>query len=221
MVAVQNDIDFLHNITQQQDIYIDDIRDVGILGNYNFFHGLNSTVVIVVIGLLVGIIYVARRRPELFHRCCPFLFLSHRNSYSPTTHITSSRMAEEVGEEVPAPIAQEPEPSSGALQPMVVSEPMPSTSGRIDDTQYVRSPVPESPPGSPYYKRLRSPTTPPRKPSRVQVMFPSQPTPVRFVGEQEAINEPTDRETEDSAGYLLPSQRLRLREGDIQQTSSF
>ena len=221
MVAVQNDIDFLHNITQQQDIYIDDIRDVGILGNYNFFHGLNSTVVIVVIGLLVGIIYVARRRPELFHRCCPFLFLSHRNSYSPTTHITSSRMAEEVGEEVPAPIAQEPEPSSGALQPMVVSKPMPSTSGRIDATQYARSPVSESPPGSPYYKRLRSPTTPPRKPSRVQVMFPSQPTLVRFVGEQEAIYEPTDRETEDSAGYLLPSQRLSLREGDIQQTSSF
>ena len=186
MVAVQNDIDFLHNITQQQDIYIDNIRDVGMLGNYNFFRGLNSTVEIVVIGLLVGIIYVARRRPELFHRCCLFLFLSHRNSYSPTTHITSSRMAEEVGEEVPAPIAQEPEPSSGVLQPMVMSEPMPSTSastsGRIDATQYARSPVPESPPGSPYYKRLRSPTTPPRKPSRVQVMFPSQPTPVRFVG---------------------------------------
>ena len=94
-----------------------------------------------VIGLLVGIIYVARKRPELFHRCCPFLFLSHRNSYCPTTHITSSRIAEEVGEEDPAPIAQEPEPSSGALQPMVVSEPMPSTSGKIYTTQYARSPV--------------------------------------------------------------------------------
>ena len=105
MVAVQNDIDFLHNITQQQDIYIGDIRDGEILGSYNFFHGLNSTVVIVVIGLLVGIIYVARKRPELFHRCCPFLFLSQRNSYSPARQITSSRIAEEVGEEDPAPIA--------------------------------------------------------------------------------------------------------------------
>ena len=104
---------------------------------------------------------------------------------------------------------------------MVISEPLPSTSGRTDAAQYARSPIPESPPGSPYYKRLRSPTTPPRKPSRVQVMFPSQPTPVRFVGEQDAIYEPTERETEDSAGYLLPSQRLRLREGDIQHTSSF
>ena len=228
MIAVQNDIDFQHNITQQQDIYIDDIRDMGVLGNYNFFHGLNSTVVIVVIGLLVGIIYVARKRPELFHRCCPFLFLSHRNSYSPTAHITSSRRPEEVGEEVPEPIAQDPEPISGVLQPMIISEPMPgtsgtsaSTSGRVEASQYARSPVPESPPGSPYYKRLRSPTTPPRKPSRVKVMFPNQPTPVRFVGEQEAIYEPTERETEDSAGYLLPSQRLRLREGDVQHTSSF
>ena len=136
------------------------------------------------------------------------------NTYSLTRHTTSSRAAEEVGEENPVPIAQEPEPSTGKIGTSQLttmsSEPVPGTSGR-GATQYSQSPIPDSPPGSPHYKRLRStrlPTTTPRKPSRVQVIFPPQ-TPVRFIGDDGAIYEPTGEETEDSAGYLLPSQRLR------------
>ena len=179
MSAMQNDINFLNNLTRQKEVFIGNIRDGprwAVLKSYNLLQRTNSVIVLIIIGLLVGIIYLARKSSKVFHWICSFLFLAQRNTYSSTLQTRRpSERAKEVGEFEMAAIAETAELKTAPLnmgtfaavgpQPGASSEARQETQ-RPDSSHYLTM------------TRTRLVTTPPRKLSRVRVI-----PPVRFVGE--------------------------------------
>ena len=74
--AVQRDLDALSNLTSFHAITLKDLSDTGLLKQFNLFH-ITNTIIIIVLAIIIGtLIYLAKRRPELLFRCCPFLFSS-------------------------------------------------------------------------------------------------------------------------------------------------
>ena len=211
--AVQRDLDILSNLTSFHAITIKDLSDNGFFGHFNIYHGTNA-IVIIVLTIVVGtFLYLARKRPELLFRCCPFLFSSQTpiRSITPTLHTHRLHQGPEEGESISmAQLSSTQQESHHTTE----SDPLGPSPGEgtvvtpgADEGAYgttERGAYATIRPPSPHYRsvtRVR-PVTPPHKPKRgVRLVLP----PVRYTGEDPVYTPSSERGLLDDEGYIIPS----------------
>ena len=209
--AVQRDLDALSNPTSFHTITLKDLSDTGLLKQFNLFHGTNTIIIIVLAIILGTLIYLAKRRPELLFRCCPFLFSSQSPIRSTTPTFQTQKSQPDEGEAVQMSelISAHPEGhSTRENDPLGPSQ----AEGTIvtpgaEEGAYgtsERGAYSDVRPPSPHYRTVARvlPVTPPHKPKRgVLLVLP----PVRYTGEDPVFTPTSKRGLLDDEGYMIPS----------------
>ena len=218
--AVQRDIEELHNLTTFHTISLKDIPDSKILGQYDIFHGTNLIIIIILAIKIGGFVYVAKRKPDVLFRCCPFLFSSQSSMRPSTSTFQTRRPLQSRGQEETVVMSQlettQPEGVGvnesdplGQTEGTVVT---PGTSGMGEEEAYVPgtseggafATIHPTRAPSPHYKAINRvlPVTPPHKPKRgVRLVLP----PVRYTGEEPVYAPASERGLLDDEGYIIPS----------------
>ena len=189
---------------------------------YDVFHGTNLIIIIILAIIIGDFVYVAKRKPELLFRCCPFLFSSQSPMRPSTPTFQTRRPLQSRGEEETVAMSQlettQPEGvrmSEGdplghtQMEGTVVT---PGTSGMAEEGAYVPgtseggayATIHSTRAPSPHYKTINRvlPVIPPHKPKRgVRLVLP----PVRYTGGGPVYAPSSERGLLDDEGYIIPS----------------